>query len=89
MRKLIIEVGSTCTKLDEVNDEEIKRINEVTIEFKRHFNKTKKLDDNDVLKLINLVKEAQLKYDNIFVCGTSIFRILEQKTKEEFIKKIL
>lgn len=87
MRKLIIEVGSACTKLDEVNDEEIKRINEVTIEFKRHFNKTKKLDDNDVLKLINLVKEAQLKYDNIFVCGTSIFRILEQKTKEEFIKK--
>ena len=67
MRKLIIEVGSTCTKLDEVNDEEIKRINEVTIEFKRNFNKTKKLDDNDVLKLINLVKEAQLKYDNIFV----------------------
>ena len=35
MKKLIIEVGSTCTKLDEINDEEIKRINEVTIEFKR------------------------------------------------------
>ena len=83
MRKLIIEVGSTCTKLDEVNDEEIKRINEVTIEFKRHFNKTKKLDDNDVLKLINLVKEAQLKYDNIYFnghvascfwgCGATVF----------------
>lgn len=27
MKKLIIEVGSTCTKLDEVNDAGIKRIN--------------------------------------------------------------
>ena len=50
MKKLIIEVGSTVTKLDEINEEEIKRINEVTIEFKRHFNKTKKLDSNDVVK---------------------------------------
>ena len=40
MKKIIIEVGSTVTKLDEINEEEIKRINEVTIEFKRHFNKT-------------------------------------------------
>ena len=67
MKKLIIEVGSTVTKLDEINEEEIKRINEVTIEFKRHFNKTKKLDSNDVVKLINLVKEVESKYDNIFV----------------------
>ena len=87
MRKLIIEVGSTVTKLDEINEEEIKRINEVTIEFKRHFNKTRKLDDNDVLKLINLVKEVESKYDNIFVCGTSIFRGLEQQMKEKFLTK--
>ena len=87
MKKLIIEVGSTCTKLDEINEEEIKRINEVTIEFKRHFNKTKKLDDNDVDKLINLVKEVESKYDNIFVCGTSIFRGLEQQMKEKFLTK--
>lgn len=87
MKKLIIEVGSTCTKLDEINDEEIKRIKDVTIEFKRHFNKTKKLHDNDVDKLINLVKEEQLEYDNIFVCGTSIFRGLEQQMKEEFLNK--
>ena len=87
MKKLIIEVGSTCTKLDEINDEEIKRIKDVTIEFKRHFNKTKKLDDNDVVKLINLVKEVESKYDNIFVCGTSIFRGLEQQMKEKFLTK--
>ena len=87
MKKLIIEVGSTCTKLDEINDEEIKRIKDVTIEFKRHFNKTKKLDDNDVDKLINLVKEVESKYDNIFVCGTSIFRGLEQQMKEKFLTK--
>ena len=41
MKKLIIEVGSTCTKLDEVNDSEIKRIKDVTIEFKRNFSNIK------------------------------------------------
>lgn len=86
MKRLIIEVGSTCTKLDEVTDEGIKHIKDVTIEFKRHFNKLKKLDRNDVEKLINLVKEEQNKYNNIFVCGTSIFRILERQLKEEFLK---
>ena len=85
MKKLIIEVGSTCTKLDEVNDVGIKRIKELTIEFKRNFNKLKHLDDNDVKQLINLVKEEQLEYDNIFVCGTSIFRVIEQQMKEEFL----
>lgn len=85
MRKLIIEVGSTCTKVDEVNDLEIKRIKDVTIEFKRNFNKLKQLDGNDVKKLINLVKEEQKEYKDIFVCGTSIFRGLEQQMKEKFL----
>ena len=87
MKKLIIEVGSTCTKLDEVNDSGIKRVKEVTIEFKRNFNKLKQLDRNDVKKLINLVKEEQKEYKDIFVCGTSIFRGLEQQLKEEFFKE--
>lgn len=87
MKKLIIEVGSTCTKLDEVNGEEINRINEATIEFKRNFNQTRKLIEDDILKLIHIVKEAQTKYDNIFVCGTSIFRDLEHQMKEEFLKR--
>lgn len=87
MKKLIIEVGSTCTKLDEVNDSEIKRIKDVTIEFKRNFSKLKQLDGNDVKKLINLVKEEQKQYKDIFVCGTSIFRGLEQQMKEKFLTK--
>lgn len=86
MKKLIIEVGSTCTKLDEVNDTGIKRVKEVTIEFKRNFNKLKYLNENDVKKLITLVKEEQKEYKDIFVCGTSIFRGLEQQMKEEFLK---
>ena len=59
----------------------------IIYKFKRHFNKTKKLDSNDVVKLINLVKEVESKYDNIFVCGTSIFRGLEQQMKEKFLTK--
>lgn len=85
MKKLIIEVGSTVTKLDEVNDSEIKRIKDVTIEFKRNFSKLKQLDGNDVKKLINLVKEEQKQYKDIFVCGTSIFRALEEQMKEKFL----
>ncbi len=85
MKKLIIEVGSTCTKLDEVNDSGIKRIKDVTIEFKRNFSKLKQLDGNDVKKLINLVKEEQKQYKDIFVCGTSIFRVLEEQMKEKFL----
>lgn len=85
MKKLIIEVGSTCTKLDEVNDLGIKRIKDVTIEFKRNFSKLKQLDGNDVKKLINLVKEEQKQYKDIFVCGTSIFRVLEEQMKEKFL----
>ena len=85
MKKLIIEVGSTCTKLDEVNDTGIKRVKEVTIEFKRNFNKLKYLNENDVKKLITLVKEEQKEYKDIFVCGTSIFRALEEQMKEKFL----
>ena len=36
MEKLIIEVGSTCTKVDLFDGKEINRIKTETIEFKRN-----------------------------------------------------
>ena len=39
MEKLIIEVGSTCTKVDLFDGQEINRIKTETIEFKRNYKK--------------------------------------------------
>lgn len=85
MKKVIIEVGSTCTKVDLFDGQEINRIKTETIEFKRNYKKENKLDKDDVEKLISLVKELKAKYQNIYVCGTSIFRILSDEQRNEFL----
>lgn len=89
MEKLIIEVGSTCTKVDLFDGQEINRIKTETIEFKRNYKKENKLDKDDVEKLISLVKELKDKYQNIYVCGTSIFRSLSDEQRNEFLNLFL
>ena len=49
MSKIIIEVGSTCTKVDEINNENINHITTETIQFKKNFKKDNKLNDDDVI----------------------------------------
>lgn len=85
MEKVIIEVGSTCTKVDLYDGENVKRIGNHTIEFKRNYRKENKLDENDVKKLIDYIKELKGKYNDIYICGTSIFRTLTPEQKEEFL----
>ncbi len=85
MEKIIIEVGSTCTKVDLYDGKEVKHIETRTIEFKRNFKKENKLDSNDVNELINLVKECKEKYGNVYICGTSVFRNLTDEQKKEFL----
>ena len=89
MEKLIIEVGSTCTKVDLFDGKEINRIKTETIEFKRNYKKENKLDKDDVEKLISLVKELKDQYQNIYVCGTSIFRSLSDEQRDEFLNLFL
>ena len=89
MKKLIIEVGSTCTKVDLFDRQEINRIKTETIEFKRNYKKENKLDKDDVEKLISLVKELKDQYQNIYVCGTSIFRSLSDEQRNEFLNLFL
>lgn len=89
MEKLIIEVGSTCTKVDLFDGQEINRIKTETIEFKRNYKKENKLDKDDVEKLISLVKELKDQYQNIYVCGTSIFRSLSDEQRNEFLNLFL
>ena len=83
--KIIMEVGSTNTKIDLYDGKEVKRLANETIEFKRNFKKENKLDLNDVQKLIEIVKEYARKYDNVYVCGTSIFRNLNDEQRKEFL----
>ena len=89
MEKLIIEVGSTCTKVDLFDGQEINRIKTETIEFKRNYKKENKLDKDDIEKIIGLVKELKDQYQNIYVCGTSIFRSLSDEQRNEFLNLFL
>lgn len=87
MDKIIVEVGSTCTKVDKFNGKNIERIKEKTIQFKKHYNEDKKLRESDVIELIDCVKDLKLISTNIFVCGTSIFRSLNDIEKAEFLNR--
>lgn len=72
MEKIIIEVGSTNTKVDLYNGKEIEHLETVTIEFKKNYKKENTLLPEDVKKLINLVLNYKQSYTNIYICGTSI-----------------
>lgn len=87
MEKIIIEVGSTCTKVDLYDGEKVNRIGNHTIEFKRNYKKENKLDENDVQRLISCVNDLKEKYENIYICGTSIFRTLTEEQRKEFLER--
>lgn len=87
MRKIIVEVGSTCTKVDSFNGETVERIQEMTIPFKKHYLADKALRESDVAILIENVKKLQTISKDIFVCGTSIFRNLSEAEKRVFLHR--
>lgn len=83
MEKIVVEVGSTCTKVDKYDGENITHINTVTIQFKKNYKENNRLNEDDVKKLIELVNS--LDKENIYVCGTSVFRQLEGEENERFL----
>lgn len=86
MNKIIVEVGSTCTKIDAFDGKEIKRIDEKTIQFKKHYHEDKKLREEDIVDLIESVKALKTISPDIYVCGTSIFRNLDVTERKEFLE---
>lgn len=84
MEKIIIEVGSTNTKIDIYDGTEVKRLEEVTIFFKTNYKENNQIKEEDKNTLINKVIELKEKYSNIFVCGTSIFRELSEEERNTF-----
>ena len=87
MAKIIVEVGSTCTKIDKYDVNGIKRIKEKTIQFKKHYNEEGKLSDIDVKELIDCINEIKCMFEDIYICGTSIFRNLNVEEKESFLSR--
>lgn len=84
MEKVIVEVGSTNTKIDVYDGKEVKRLEEVTIFFKTNYKENNQIKEDDKNILINKVVKLQEKYSNIFVCGTSIFRELPEEERNSF-----
>lgn len=89
MEKLIIEVGSTVTKVDLYDGEKVENVEEKTIWFKKHYKENNRLNINDIEELIKLVKEKKEEYENIYVCGTSVFRALDEESKKAFLNFFL
>ena len=87
MAKIIVEVGSTCTKIDKYDVNSIKRIKEKTIQLKKHYNEEGKLSDIDVKELIDCINEIKCMFEDIYICGTSIFRNLNVEEKESFLSR--
>ena len=85
MEKLIIEVGSTVTKVDLYDGEKVENVEKKTIWFKKHYKENNRLNINDIEELIKLVKEKKEEYENIYVCGTSVFRALDEESKKAFL----
>lgn len=82
---VVIEIGSTNTKSNLYKDGQIENLSLKTIEFKNHYKKENKINEEDknlLFEFINNIKE-----ENIFVFGTSIFRNLPIDQKEEWLKE--
>lgn len=84
MEKIVVEVGSTCTKVDKYDGEKIVHLKTLPIEFKKNFKIENKLNSDDINKLIELVNSFK-EYKDIFVCGTSVFRQLNEIEKDKFL----
>ena len=87
MDKIIVEVGLTCTKVDRFNGKNIEKLEGKTIQFKKHYNEDKKLRETDINELTNSIKELHSISKDIYVCGTSIFRTLNDTERKEFLNR--
>lgn len=87
MDKIIVEVGSTCIKVDKFDGNNIEKLNGKTIQFKKHYNEDKKIRESDIQELIKSINDLKAISKDIYVCGTSIFRSLDETEKNEFLNR--
>ena len=87
MNKIIVEVGSTCTKVDKFDGKIIEKLEGRTIQFKKHYNEDKKLRESDIVELISSINDLKNISQDIYVCGTSIFRTLNDTERKKFLNR--
>ena len=87
MDKIIVEVGSTCIKVDKFDGNNIEKLNGKTIQFKKHYNEDKKIRESDIQELIKSINDLKAISKDIYVCGTSIFRSLNEAEKNDFLNR--
>lgn len=87
MNKIIVEVGSTCTKVDKFDGDNIEKLEGKTIQFKKNYNEDKKLRESDIVELISSINDLKYISQDIYVCGTSIFRTLNDTERKEFLNR--
>ena len=87
MNKIIVEVGSTATKIDRFDGKNIESLEGKTILFKKHYNEDGSLRESDVQELIDIINNLKEISEDIYVCGTSIFRNLKESEKLNFLNK--
>lgn len=87
MNKIIVEVGSTCTKVDKFDGDNIEKLEGKTIQFKKNYNEDKKLRESDIVELISSINDLKCISQDIYVCGTSIFRTLNDTERKEFLNR--
>ena len=87
MNKIIVEVGSTCTKVDRLDGNNIEKLEGKTIQFKKHYNEDKCLREDDIKELIASINSLKNISNDIYVCGTSIFRTLNEEEKLKFLDR--
>lgn len=87
MNKIIVEVGSTATKIDRFDGKNIESLEGKTILFKKHYNEDGSLRESDVQELIDIINNLKEISEDMYVCGTSIFRNLKESEKLNFLNK--
>ncbi len=87
MNKIIVEVGSTCTKVHKFDGDHIEKLEGKTIQFKKNYNEDKKLRESDIVELISSINDLKCISQDIYVCGTSIFRTLNDTQRKEFLNR--
>lgn len=82
-RFAIVEIGSTNTKAYLYENGEVLDLGFQTIEFKNHYKIAQKIEQKDKEDLFQFIKN--LKEENCYVYGTSIFRNLKKEELEEWL----
>ena len=83
----IIEIGSNNTKTHIYKNEELIYEKTDTIEFKKNYKDENKINENDLNKLYEVIKNVLNYTKNINIYGCSIFRNISREELNEINKK--